>query len=224
MALNSRPLDRGKVGLAELHLANIVESGCARHPHLVALLGATGREAARNIADAIHLLCALHGRHPGLIEIVHGHSNDPAERDFLNDSATSFERERLYLVRLTAAVGPLPSTPGAAETQASLMVQRNALEVLANSERAGCGLGASCALIGDWRPLRKLLDCTASRVGLDPPEISMPGESEVVEVIEASADTMARSRAFSFGSEQLLLQHRALFDLLEARASARANW
>ena len=32
------------------------------------------------------------------------------------------------------------------------------------------------------------------------------------------------SAHFAFGGEQLFLQHRALFDLLEARASARDCW
>ena len=34
----------------------------------------------------------------------------------------------------------------------------------------------------------------------------------------------ASGRALAFGSEQLLLQHRALFDLLEARAEARGDY
>ena len=42
-------------------------------------------------------------------------------RDWLAHASEAFERERLYLVRLTSAVGPLPSTPGAAETEASLI-------------------------------------------------------------------------------------------------------
>ena len=44
------------------------------------------------------------------------------------------------------------------------------------------------------------------------------------ELVDGAADSVAASRALSFGAEQLLLQHRALFDLLEARASARADW
>ena len=77
----------------------------------------------------------------------------------------AFERERLYLVRLTSAVGPLPSTPGAAETEASLVAARHALETLAMSERNGCALGAATALVGDWWPIRRLLDRAAARVG-----------------------------------------------------------
>ena len=46
----------------------------------------------------------------------------------------------------------------------------------------------------------------------------------MLEVIDASSDGPASDRALAFGSEQLLLQHRALFDLLEARAEARGAY
>ncbi len=118
----------------------------------------------------------------------------------------------------------MPGTPGAAETEASLLAQRHALEILACSERHGCALGAATALVGDWGPIRRLLDRAAARAGLDPPAPSLPDEAVVIEIVELASDTPASGRALSFGGEQLLLQHRALFDLLEARASARADW
>lgn len=219
MALN-RFVDRQSVSVAEAHLARVAEDGCARHAHLASLIESSGADSARDLADAIHLLCSLHGHHPGLIELVLNRSAG-AEQEWLSRAADAFERERLYLVRLTAAVGPLPSTPGAAETEASLLTQRNALEILAASERRGCALGAACALVGDWWPVRRLLDRAASRAGLEPPAPSLPDEASVIEVIERSSDTPASTRALAFGAEQLLLQHRGLFDLLEARAEAR---
>jgi hypothetical protein len=117
-------------------------------------------------------------------------------------------------VRLTSAVGPMPSTPGAAETEASLMAARHALETLATSERSGCALGASTALVSDWWPVRRLLDRAANRVGIEAPAPSLPDEASVVAIIERGAETPASARALGFGGEQLLLQHRALFDLL----------
>jgi hypothetical protein len=69
-----------------------------------------------------------------------------------------------------------------------------------------------------------LLDRVAARVGLDCPAPSLPDESSVVEVIGASSDSPASERALGFGGEQMLLQHRALFDLLEARAEARGEY
>jgi hypothetical protein len=145
-------------------------------------------------------------------------------QNWLNRASEGFERERLYLVRLTAAVGPLPSTPGAAETESSLVAARHALETLAMSERNGCALGAATALVGDWWPIRRLLDRAAARVGTEAPAPSLPDEASVIAIIESGADTPASARALSFGGEQLLLQHRALFDLLEARAEARGEY
>jgi hypothetical protein len=211
-------------GIAEAHLARVGDHGCARHPHLQALTEGLGPHSGRDLADAVHLLCSLHGRHPGLIELAYANSPDRGAHDWLAQAAEAFERERLYLVRLTSAVGPMPSTPGAAETEASLLNQRHALEILASSERHGCALGAATAMVADWRPIRQLLDCAAARAGLDSPASSLPDEASLTEVVEAASDSPASGRALAFGGEQLLLQHRALFDLLEARASARADY
>lgn len=223
MAFN-RSVDQVPISVAETQLARVAGEGCARHPYLNALLEASGRHSGRDLADAVHLLCNIHGRYPGLIEIALQRCPDGPAQDWLVRASEGFERERLYLVRLTAAVGPLPSTPGAAETEASLLAARHALETLAMSERNGCALGAATALIGDWWPVRRLLDRAAARVGTEAPAPSLPDESSVVEVIEGGAGSPASARALAFGAEQLLLQHRALFDLLEARAEARGEF
>jgi len=127
-------------------------------------------------------------------------------------------------VRLTAAVGPIPSTPGAAETEATLVAQRHALEILARSERRGCALGAATALVCDWWPIRRLLDRAAARVGIEAPVPSLPDEGSIIAVIQAECDSPAAERAMAFGGEQLLLQNRGLLDLLEARAAARGDY
>src|SRR5687768_1613695 len=136
MAIN-RFVDRKTVSAAESHLARVAD-GSARHSHLHALAEASGPHAARNLADAVHLLCKLHGSHPGLVELALSLAPAGAANRWLGRATDGFERERLYLVRLTAAVGPQPSTPGAAETEAALVGQRHALEILARSERNGC--------------------------------------------------------------------------------------
>src|SRR5947209_19983152 len=223
MAIN-RSVERMPVSVAEAQLVRVAGEGCARHPHLNALVEASGPHAARDLADAVHLLCSLHGRYPGLIEIALGRCPKGNARSWLERASEAFERERLYVVRLTSAVGPLPSTPGAVETETSLVAARHALETLATSERKGCALGAATALVGDWWPIRRLLDRAAARVGTEWPAPSLPDESSVVAIIEQGTDTPASARALAFGGEQLLLQHRALFDLLEARAEARGDY
>jgi hypothetical protein len=222
MAVN-RSVDHNPVSVAEAQLARVAGEGCARHSYLNSLLEASGRHSGRDLADAVHLLCSLHGRYPGLIEIALQRCPKGPVQEWLSRASEAFERERLYVVRLTSAVGPLPSTPGAAETEASLVAARHALETLAMSERNGCALGAATALVGDWWPIRRLLDRAAARVGTEAPAPSLPDEASVVAIIDRDADTPASQRALAFGGEQLLLQHRALLDLLEARAGARED-
>lgn len=223
MAIN-RSVGRTTVSVAEAQLARVASEGTSRHPHLVSLLEASGPHAGRDLADSVHLLCSLHGRYPGIIQMALDRCPKGLAHAWLGRASEAFERERLYLVRLTSAVGPLPSTPGAAETEASLVAARHALETLALSERKGCPLGAATALVGDWWPIRRLLDRAATRVGLDCPAPSLPDEASVVEVIGAASDSPASERALAFGGEQMLLQHRAVFDLLEARAEARSDY
>ena len=222
MAIN-RSAERAALSVAEIQLARVASEGCARHPHLQALVEASGRDAGRDLSDAVHLLCSLHGHYPGLIELALQRCPSGPAESWLLRASEAFERERLYLVRLTSAVGPLPSTPGAAETEASLQGARRALETLAQSERQGCALGSATALVGDWWPIRRVLDRAAARAGVEAPAPSLPDEASVVDVIE-SLVSPAGGRALAFGGEQLLLQHRALFDLLEARAEARSDY
>ena len=220
----NRSAQRPALSVAGAQLARVASDGCARHKHLQRLVEASGRDAGRDLSDAVHLLCSLHGHYPGLIEIALQRCPSGAAQEWLLRASEAFERERLYLVRLTSAVGPLPSTPGAAETESSLMGARRALETLAESERQGCALGSATALVGDWWPVRRVLDRAAARAGVEAPAPSLPDETSVVAAIDSLSGSPASQRALAFGSEQLLLQHRALFDLLEARAEARSDY
>src|SRR5437868_6861388 len=203
MAIN-RSVGHQPVSVAEAQLSRVQREGSARHSYLNSLLEASGRHSGRDLADAVHLLCSLHGRHPGLIEIALQGCPKGSVQDWLARASEGFERERLYLVRLTSAVGPLPSTPGSAETETSLVAARHALETLAISERNGCALGAATALIGDWWPVRRLLDRAARRVGMESPAPSLPDEASVVAIINTGAEAPASARALTFGGEQLL--------------------
>ena len=207
--------------VVEAQFARFDTDGCARHPHLAALLIATGASASRDLADAIHLLCAVHGRHPGLTDLANATCPPGAARDWLREAADAFNRERLYLVRLTSAIGPMPSTPGAVQTENALLAQRHAIETLAKSERRGCALGAATALVQDWRSLRLMLDRAADRSGIECPDCTLPDGDSLAAAVVAGTDGLASERALGFGAEQLLVQHRGLLDLMEARAGAR---
>ena len=224
MAIN-RSVGLNPVSVAEAQLARVAGEGCARHAYLNALLETSGIHSGRDLADGeleadgVRAVAICPGFEVALQRCPKGNVHD-----WLTRASDGFERERLYLVRLTSAVGPMPSTPGAAETEAGLAAARHALETLAMSEREGCALGAATALVGDWWPVRRLLDRAAARAGTESPAPSLPDEASIVAVVDLAAQSAGSARALAFGGEQLLLQHRALFDLLEARAEARGDF
>ena len=208
---------------AQLQIDRVGTQGSASHPHCVYLASASGVDSARDLADAVHLFCSLYGRYPGLVELALSNCENGPVRKWLMEASDAYERERLFLVRLTASVGPLPSTPGAAETESTLSSQRHAIETLAKSERRGCALGAATALMGDWPAIRAFLNHAADRLGIQSPPMMLPDAESIVGVINGGCDGMAAERALGFGGEQLLLQNRGLFDLLEARKHARID-
>lgn len=199
-------------------LAELVHAdGTAAHRHARALRSAT--VARRDLADAVHALCAVHGTLPGVADQARrGTSADV----WLAAAAEAFAAERSLLSRLVAASGPLPSTPGQAATDAALVGQRQALRVLASSDRAGCALGVVVALSFEWRAVRPILVNAASAFGITE-RFQLPDPTiGVDEAVAGSVAAGASERALLFGASQLLAQHRGLWSLLEARAAARS--
>lgn len=199
----------------------VASDGSANHPYLQGL--AENLEPLRDLADAAHFICVLHGRHPGVVDYALDHARVSLERDWLEAAADAFATERAYLVRIVAAAGPLPSTPGHAESEAAAHAQRHALDMLAQSDRAGCAAGAALALAIDWATIREVLDAVARRLGLTIPVSTLPLAEETVSVVDALTREPSMERAMLFGAQQVFAQHRGLWDLLEARTSARAR-
>jgi len=202
-------------------LALVSADGSAAHGwarHLT-----TSRASTRDLADAAHTLCALHGRHPGVIDHAAEHDRQSIAREWLIEAAAAFAVERSWLASVTAAAGPLPSTPGQAESESAITAQHHALEMLAQSDRSGCAVGASVALVLDWAIVRAVLDNTAERAGLRQADSALPVENETAIIVSVASENPAIERAMAFGAQQLLAQHRGLWDLLEARAGAREH-
>lgn len=190
---------------------------CQPHPSLL-----TGSLA--NLADAAHYLCLLHGRHPGVIDHAAARTTENAARLWLIQAADAFSAERAFLTQLSVALGPAPSTAGQDECETTVLQQRHALDMLAQSDRRGCAMGAALALVLDWGTIRHLLDIAAIRVGLEPRPMLLPEESATRAVADALADgDDALIRAVQFGASQMLRQHRGMWDLLQARTALRAG-
>lgn len=209
----------GESGASVTLAALVAGDGSASHRFLARLTA--GQPAMRDLSDVVHQLCLLHARHPDVIEQAAAQSNETATAEWLIEAAPAFAAERAYVVRLVAAAGPLPSTPGQAASEAAVAAQRHALDMLAQSGRAGCADGTALALIMDWPAIRRVLDIAAHRLGVEPPASPLPPAHETATVIDALAARLPVERAMLFGAQQMLAQHRGLWDLLEARASAR---
>jgi len=176
-----------------------------------------------DLADAAYYLCLLHGRHPGVIDHAATRSADNAARQWLIAAADGFARERAYLTQVTVAVGPAPGTAGQADCETTVSQQRHALDMLAQSDRRGCAMGAALALALDWRAVRRVLDKAAIRAGLEPALSTLPDRRATLDVARAIGGDDAIDRALQFGARQLLAQHRGLWDLMAARAQIRAR-
>jgi hypothetical protein len=199
--------------------AIVAEHGSATHPWFASESLLSGPEAARNLADAIHFLCALHGRHPGVVDHAATRTVDPVGRAWLAAAAEAASQERTLLTRLAVAAGPIPSTPGGGGSEAAIQAQRGALATLAQSDRKGTALGAALAFASDWTPVRRLvIEPAAKRFGIDAWPVPFTDEEKLRAVAD---EAEATERALLFGAQQLALQHRALWDLLEARQQAR---
>ena len=204
-------------------LASAADQGSAAHPYSTSEALLRGPQAARNLADLIHFICTLHGRYPGVIDHAAGRVVAPDARDWREEASSAFADERAYLARLAVAAGPVPSTPGAGDSDATVLAQRHAVEMLAQSERNGCAVGAAMAVYLDWSSIRAVLDTAARRFGVETPKFA-GGECEAVAAVaDGFADASPLQRALLVGAQQILSQHQGLWDLLEARQQARVG-
>ena len=210
-------------GIAELLDTLVASEGTGAHGHVKSGALSSGPDAMRNLADAVHFLCLLHGRYPGIVDSAARKAVDAASRKWMDETAQAFAQERAFLSKIAAAVGPVPSTQGQAQCEAAVAAQRKALDMLAESDRNGCAIGAAIALTLDWRTIRVLLDISAQRLEMKVPRCTLPDLRETARLANAVAETPAVERAMAFGAQQLIAQHSGLWDLMAARAVSRTH-
>lgn len=196
-----------------------MQDGSASHPWCQRLIAL--RADRRDLADAVHALCMLHGNHPGLVDEALSPVRQPDAAPFLTLAASGFGSERAMIAAIVAAAGPLPSTPGQAASDTAILTQRHALSTLATSSRTGCAVGAVAALLIDWRTVRIVLDRAAACFGVATTPPAIPDAETAAAAFATIPTSPAIERAMGFGAEQLIAQHRGLWSLLEARAAAR---
>src|SRR3546814_14941589 len=70
--------------------ALVVADGTVAHPAYRALLAPTA--PLRDVIDAIHAICLLHGRHPGVVDFAHAHDAGNSTEAWLAEAAQAFVR------------------------------------------------------------------------------------------------------------------------------------
>ena len=193
MAIN-RSVERKPVSVAEAQLARVAGEGCARHPHLNALLEASGPHSAprscRRGAPVVQPSRPLSGpdrnRAPAL----------PERRSPLvaRPCREAFERERLLS-------GPADLRGRSAAEHAGRGGNRDQPGRRPACARNTCHVGAQGLRV--WVPRRRLsgtggrsADCSIvprRAVGLECPAPSLPDEASVIEVIHARDRTLRRA-------------------------------
>jgi hypothetical protein len=224
--MNSLPRASMSSSAAAPLLELVLGQGTAAHRYCSPAVLGDNQSFVRSLvdfADFVHIVALLHGHVPGLIDHAAAHTVEVTARQWQLRALDGFATEREFLNRLCVAVGPLPSTAGHHETSTLIAQQRHAIEMLARSDRRGSALGTAIAMVLDWEAIRNILDAGAIRLGIEPPARRMPGQSDTVALINALPDPDRLLRALSFGASQLLGQHRAMWDLLEARAEVRST-
>ena len=174
-----------------------------------------------DIADIAHFLCVLHGCHPSVVDHAATKATEPIARDWLVHAMNGFTAERAFLTKLTVSAGPIMGLRMEDQSNAAVLAQRKALEMLAQSDRNGCALGASFALVLEWQAIRPLLENIAVKLGIEPGSASLPSSEATNRLNAELAKSRSVERAIIFGVDQILAQHRGLWQLLEARRNAR---
>lgn len=203
-------------------VALVARSGSGAHGYTHSFELNAAPVAQRNMADTLRFLSILHCAPPGLIECAAARNILTRGTAWFAAAAAGFAEERTFLGRLIVQAGPVPSTPADTEASTAMHARRHALDMMAVSERVGCALGAAAALLLDWRFVRAVLDAAAERIGVPVPAMTLPEEGSTLEILARLPATPVMARSLMFGARQLLLQHHGMWDLLEARAGARA--
>ena len=190
-------------------------------PYMRVITGDFSHLNGPDIADIAHFLCILHGRHPGVVDHAATKTVDERAREWLVEAMDAFTAERSFLTKLTVAAGPISGIGANDQSNATVLAQRKALEMLSQSDRVGCALGASFALVLDWYVVRPLLENIALKLEVEPRQAILPSTDMTIDLNAALAESRAVERAINFGVDQILAQHRGLWQLLEARRNAR---
>src|SRR3546814_6856191 len=87
-------------GVAERLDHLVASDGTGAHPHVQSGALSNGPGARRNLADAVHFPCLLHGRYPGTIASAARKGASPAPPKWRDEGAKAFAQEPPFLSKI----------------------------------------------------------------------------------------------------------------------------
>lgn len=220
---NGAPAALAASGVSDMLSSLVDAQGSARHPWFVELTAKPRDADPRSLADAVHGLAYLYARPSRISDVIVDRDDHPEVIDWIAATIKTFDRERMYLMRVLVGAGPVPGTPGEVKSNAIMTAQVTAIDTLARSERLGVALGAALAKIIDWHDLRRVIDAAADRFGIDRAPNLLPDRDGSLAAASVAAAAAPIDRALGFGARQLLVQHHAFWSLLQSRDQARRS-
>lgn len=188
---------------------------------LTAMLADSNNFSGSDVADIAHYLCLLHGRYPGVVDHLADRHIGSDHHALFSKLAGKFATERTLLTNMTVAAGPVTSLAGEDNALTAIEQLRQAIDLLARSDRDGCTLGAAAAVLCDWLSIRPALDMMLPRIGLESPIFAIADDYMQLAAIVESMTEPRQTRAVLFGIDQLFHQHDQFWLLLERRRSLR---
>ena len=137
----------GGASTGALIVACVAEYGSLSHPYFSSPDLVGGPESARNLADAVHFLCALHGRHPGIIDHAAIRAVEPVARAWLLTPSRHRGPSAPFWTRLGC---PLPGPRHAGEPPAKPTLSSNAMPSSLGPSARAAALWFGPRLVVDW--------------------------------------------------------------------------
>lgn len=174
-----------------------------------------------DVADLAHALTVTHGGLPNIFDLASLRSDAQSLRNHLVTCSNSFQDWRRFLSALTSKAGPAPSLTDDAAHMVSLVQTKQGIQLLGESERKGCAIGAAFAMLNDWQIVLPESFKFAARLDIVEGIALPPRTSAIIEEMECLEPSAAELRAMSFGADQFYQLNDAFFRHLEARRKAR---
>ncbi|MGJ3626336.1 DUF6975 family protein [Sphingomonas sp. MMS24-JH45] len=207
-------------GPAMALLSLVDNDGSGRADHVRALLSPPA--PLRDLSDAVHALCVLHGIFPGFVDQTRSACTETQLTPWLDVAAATIAQERALLsFARPPPSGRCPPRPARRRRRAPSWHCGTRSACSPGRIARAVRPGRLIAFVLDWQAIRGVLDIAASRHATRSDQGFDPLMRRTHALLHRYDPAVGQVRAMMFGAQQLLAQHRGLWHLLEARASAR---